>query len=227
MAGKVSVKHIEIAKARTNVMAIIAAATVIVVFCLMSTKALLSEAAYQRKVINARHAGLQRLQSNVTAAQQLVNQYNQVFEGTNPTNIIGGLNTTDPNATPPSGDNARIVSDALPSKYDFPSLLSSVNYIMAKDSIQNASISGTDNTASAVNTPTLSPQPITIPLTVSGQASYAAVQTLIGDFERSIRPFDITNIQLNGGESSMTFSLQLNTYYQQPKSLDLSTKEIK
>jgi hypothetical protein len=207
--------------------AVVGVATVIIVFCLMSTKALLAQASYQRRVINARHQGLHQLQANVAAANQLVTQYNQVFEGDDPVNIIGGQNTKDATAIPPNGDNARIVLDALPSKYDFPALLTSVNYILNKNNAQNVAIAGTDNTATANNSASNNPQPIQIQLTVSGTASYAQVQSIIGDFERSIRPFNVTSVQLSGSESNMSFTFALTTYYQQAKSLELTTKEVK
>jgi len=222
-----SIKHAQIDKARSNVMLMVTVATVVVVFCLMSTKALLGQASYQRRVINTRHAGLHQLQANVTAAGQLVTQYDQVFEGNNPTNLIGGQNTQSSNATPPNGDNARIVLDALPSKYDFPALLTSVNYILNKNAVASAVITGNDDTATSNSSSSTNPQPVPIQLTVSGSASYAAIKNLISDFEQSIRPFDITNLQLGGSENSMTVSFNATTYYQPAKSLDLTTKEIK
>lgn len=227
MARQVSVKHLQIDKARSNVLAIIAIAVIIIVFCLMSTKALLGQAAYQRRVINARHAGLQQLQANVTAAKQLVTEYNQVFEGSSPTNLIGGQNTKDTNAVPPNGDNARIILDALPSKYDYPALLTSINYILTKDGAQSVSITGNDESATANNDPTTNPQPVPISLTVSGSDSYSGVQTIVRDFERSVRPFNVSGMQLTGGESNMNFSIDVTTYYQPAKSLDLTTKGIK
>ncbi len=227
MAGLgASVKHLEIDKARSNATAVIAVATVVVVFCLMSTKALLSQAAYQRRVVNARHAGLHQLQANLNAANQLVTQYTQVFEGTNPTNVIGGANDKSATATPPNGDNARIVLDALPSKYDFPALLTSVNYLLSKNNIHSATISGTDDSATTSNQASNNPQPVTISLTVSGTSSYGNVQNLINDFGRSIRPFDITGVQFSGSDSALSFNMTVNTYYQPAKSLDLTTQEV-
>src|SRR5581483_4664639 len=144
-------KRVQIDKTQSTMLAIIIAATVITIFCLMSAKALLSQAAYQRKVVNADHTAVRQLQTNVTNAKELVNQYNQVFEGDSPSNIIGGQNTTDKSAVPPNGDNARIVLDALPSKYDFPALLSSMTKILSNDNIGGASVTGTDESATINN----------------------------------------------------------------------------
>jgi hypothetical protein len=219
-------KHTQINKAQSAMLATITIASVVSIFCLFSAKALLSQAAYQRKVVNANHVAVKQLQNNVTAAKQLATQYSTVFEGGSPTNIIGGKNDTDSNAVPPNGDNARIVLDALPSQYDFPALVSSLSKVMNADSIGNQSITGTDESATVSNSPTISPEPQQIQVTISGSASYTAIQTFIKDLERSIRPFDVTSLQLSGPQNQITFSLTVNTYYQLAKSLSITTKEI-
>lgn len=221
-----SIKHLQIDKTRSRTTVVVAVATVITVFCLVSTKALLSQAAYQRRVVNAKHAADKQLEANVVAANTLVTQYNQVFEGSSPTNVIGGQNDKSPNAIPPNGNNARIVLNALPSKYDFPALITSISKLLAQDGISSGTISGSDQSAASSNTATIDPKPIPIQLTVSGSSSYANVRKVIADLERSIRPFDITSLSLSGGEKNMTFTLTMITYYQPAKSLDLTTTEI-
>lgn len=220
-------KHVQIDKSQSTMMAIIIAASVVTIFCLVSSKALLSHAAYQRKVVNANHAAVKQLQSNVTAANQLVQQYTKVFEGASPQNIIGGQNDTSPTAQPPNGDNARVVLDALPSTYDFPALLSSVSKILAGDSIANQQVSGTDDSASINNSSTTSPTPQPIQLNISGTGTYISVQAFITDLERSIRPFDVTSVQLSGPQNQLNFSITVTTYFQPAKSLTYTTKEIK
>lgn len=221
-----SIKRLQIDKARSRTTAVVAVATVITVFCLISTKALIAQAAYQRRVVNAKQAADKQLEANVVAARALVAHYNQVFEGSNPTNVIGGKNDKSSGAVPPNGDNARIILDALPSKYDFPALITSVSKVLATAGIVGASISGSDQSATTSNLATTDPKPIPIQLSVSGSSSYANISRVIADFERSIRPFDVTSLSLSGGQGSMTFSLTMTTYYQPPKSLDLTTREI-
>jgi type II secretory pathway pseudopilin PulG len=195
------------------------------IFCLIGSKQLLGLANYQRKVINARNAALKQIEKNIQTVNSLKDRY-QVFDSTNP-NIIGGQNTADTNAQPPNGTNSRIVLDALPSKYDFPALISSVYKIMANDGITSPSISATDQSLSITNLPSGNPQPVAIPLSVSGNGNYSQVLNLIRDLERSIRPFDITNLQLTGSNASMSFTLTATTYYQPGTVVDTTTKEIK
>jgi hypothetical protein len=200
---------------------------VVTIFCLFSVKALLSQAAYQRKVLHARRVALKQLKSNIEASKQLETQFNQVFEGSDPVNIIGGKNTKDTNVSPPDGDNARIVLDALPSKYDFPALITSIAKIVSADNIGQPSVSSTDESKTIDSKPAINPSPKMIQLNVSGTSSYTNVQNLIKDFERSIRPFDITNLQLGGNLSAMTVTAIANSYFQTAKSLDLQTEVIK
>src|SRR3990167_1895281 len=111
-------KRLKTNKSETRLVVAVAIATVITVFCLLSSKTLFSQASYNKRVLDARRDALTQLNANVEAADKLVDQY-QIFQTGNPTNIIGGKNSTDPGLTPPDGDNARLFLPPLPSKYDF------------------------------------------------------------------------------------------------------------
>ena len=219
-------KGLKTSKSKTRLVAIVAIATIITVFCLVSAKTLFSQATYNKRVLDARHEALTQLEANVGAADQLMGQY-QIFQTGNNTNIIGGKNSTDPSLAPPNGDNARIVLDALPSKYDFPALISSVAKILDNNGFTNQSVEGKDLSNTINSDPTPKPELATITLVVTGTGNYKAVGTLVKDFERSIRPFDITKVEVKGSESNMSVSLTMDTYFQPALSLTLSTKEIK
>lgn len=206
---------------------IVAAAVAIAVFSLVSTKALLSQAAYQRRVINARHLSNSQIQQSIKQAGTLVDQYNNVFEDPNATNALGGKNDTSSNASPPNVDNARLVLDALPTTYDYPALLTSVQKVLTDSGIGSPSIGGSDQSTQVSSTPSSNPQPIPIELTISGTATYQGVQSLISSLQQSIRPFDITKLTLSGNESSMVVTLKVTTYYQPAKSLLVNSKEIR
>ncbi|MBI2589283.1 hypothetical protein HYW35_03750 [Candidatus Saccharibacteria bacterium] len=227
MAIVLSKKRLQIDKTQSRMLIVIALSTVVIVFCLVSAKALLARATYQNRVINARHAAIKQIEQNIKNANTLVTQYNDVFVGTNPTNIIGGKNDPSPNALPPDGDNGRIVLDALPISYDFPALLTSVSKILANNSIGGPAIGGSDQSSAVNSDPSAHPSPAKIDLSISGGGSYQGAQTLIKDFERSIRPFDITKLSLSGSESSLAITIGLNTYFQPAKSLMITSKEIR
>lgn len=59
-------------------------------------------------------------------------------------------------------------------------------------------------------------------------SDFKTMQQLIQDFERSIRPFDVTTLDLSGTDTSLVAKVGITTYYQSAKSLNLSvTKEVK
>ena len=87
--------RLEIDKDQSTMILVIAVATIVTVFCLVSTKALFSQAAYQRRVVNARHSAENQLKTNIQNATTLADQYKNVFEGTAALNAIGGKNTTE------------------------------------------------------------------------------------------------------------------------------------
>lgn len=224
MRFSLSAKTLKIDKASSVMFAAVAIASIVATFSLISTKALLAQAGHQKRVLNAQKEAVKQLQSNISAANTLTTQFEVFNSGS--TNVIGGANNNSAGG-PKDGENARIVLDALPSQYDFPALLSSVDKILNTTSINNRSISGSDESVTADNSPAEKPQPTIMAFSVGGSATYGNMQNLIKDFERSIRPFDITTFQFNGTEDNMRFGLTINTYFQAPKSLTIKAKEVK
>ena len=182
--------------------------------------------AYQRRVVNAKHATVNQLKGNIEAANTLTKQY-ESFNSANP-NAIGGKSDVPDNATPPDGKNGRIVLDALLMTYYFPALISSLSKLLDMDNISNKNIGGSDQPASYSSEPSSNPQPVTIPqIPLGGSSTYAGIQTLIKDLERSIRPYDVMTLQFSGGEANMSLTLSMNTYYQPAKIITLESKEVK
>ncbi len=218
-------KRLQIDKAQSTTLVVVCVCTAVTIFSLISTKSLLSQAGYHRKELAAKKTALKQINDNVSSANNLATQY-QAFNNTSP-NVLGGKNSTDPASKPPDGTNARIVLDALPSKYDFPALVSSISSIVNSDGIAGPSITGTDQSSTISNAPATTTQPVNIPITVSGTASYASLQNFIHDLERSVRPMDVTNLQMSGSANNISFSVQLTTYFQPAKTLDVSKKEVR
>lgn len=221
-------KKLQINKAQSTIIIILASTVALSIFCLVSAKQLWSQAGFQRQVINAKRDAANALKADVMAAGQLTNRYNTIFNNPSSTrNVLSGKNTASTQAQPPDGDNARIVLDALPTGYDFPALISSLTKILNDNHIINPGISGSDQATTADDTPSAEPEPVPIQLTISGTGNASSVKRLIRDLERSIRPFDITNLQLRGSDAVMSVSINLKTYYQPAKSLTIGTKVIK
>lgn len=223
---KPQAKHITTQQTRTKKtksmsLMIISAACVVVVFCLVAAKALITNALHQQRVVNAKHQAVAQLKSDISAINTLTSQY-QAFNSAS-TNIIGGSsNGTGPN----DGSNPQIVLDALPSQYDFPGLTASVEKILSQRGVKLDSISGIDNESVNIPNAVASPAPVPITFSFSATSNYAGIKRLFKDFDRSIRPFHVVTIQFTGTDSQMAVNSTINTYFQPAKSLSIKSKGI-
>lgn len=245
---KTSNKHLQIDKATQTMMMVVGFSTVAIVFSLLSTKALLSQSSYQKRALAEKNKAIVQLQDNIKAANTLKTQYD-VFAKGNP-NIIGGIGGTNVTTSAgQDGSNSKIVLDALPSQYDFPALISSLEKIATTDHITLKGVTGTDEgvngsggtqgalggtvdpALSALTSPTGSSGsqsgPIQMNFSLSAETDYNNTLTLIKDFERSIRPFDVTTFSLSGTASNTTVTLEAFTYYQPGVTLEIGKKEVK
>jgi hypothetical protein len=223
---RLSAKAVQISKDQSQLLITVIVATLLSVFCLFSVKNLVAKSIYQGRVISARHKSADQIKTDIRNANTLVAQYKDVFIGDNGQNIIGGKNDANVYAIPPNGDNGRIVIDALPTSYNFPALLTSLQQMMNSNNLGSQSIGGTDQTATADNSPSGSPKPVNMDMIVSGTGTYTNAAHFIHDLERSIRPFDITSLSLSGNESSLIVNLNVTTYYQPSKTVSITSKEI-
>lgn len=219
-------KSFQISKEQSTLLATVVGATIITVFCLTSAKVMFNQALYQRRVISARNKSAAQLQSDIKDADTLTQQY-KVFLGSDGENIIGGKSDSSPAAVPPNGDNGKIVLDALPTTYDFPALLTSMSNLLSADGVGAQSIGGSDQSVTVDSTPSYNPATAPVDLTVNGSSTYTGTKRLLTDLERSIRPFDVTHLTLDGNESNLVMSINVTTYYQPAKTLSIPSKEIK
>ncbi len=215
-------KKMQIDKAQATIVAVVAGAVFVTVFSLVSSKALWAQRGYQARVITKKAAARDQLNENVKSVQGLVTAYKD-FVGAS-TNMLDG----NPSGTgDQDGDNAKLVLDALPSKYDFPALASSLEKILNDRKIQGT-ISGTDDeVAQAAATESGDPVPVEVPFQISVTGSYASAQDLVSVFEKSIRPFNIQRMTLSGGNSEMDLSLEVKTYFQPEKTLSIKKEVVK
>jgi len=218
----ISVKHLQINKTNNFVLMVVAITSIVTVFSLVSIKELLSQSSYHKKVLSEKRKAVSQLKTNLDAVKGLMTQYD-VFAQGNP-NLIGGQG----GPGSPEGDNAKIVLDALPSQYDFPALISSLEKIVKNVNVAPQSISGTDqDQGSDTVVSSGTPSSISMPFSVEVLSSYAGTLALVSDFERSIRPIDITSLELSGSADNMHMTLQATTYYQPAVKFDVGQKEVR
>ncbi len=220
----VSTKRIAISKANAQMVAAVSIASFITVFCLIAAKNVWSQTAYQARVSAKDAQAYQQLQKNVQAFNDLAQSYKKF--NSDPTNIIGGSSTGNGKN---AGENAKVILDALPDKYDFPALTSSIEKILTSGKFNVTGISGTDEQLSQQNnTSSPNPQPVNMPFSFTvSNANYTSVQQLITVLQNSIRPIQIDTIDLTGGTSNMTLTVKAHTYFQPGKKVTITKQEVR
>lgn len=224
MANKLlSNKRVQIDKANAMMVVVTAVSSFIIVFSLVASRALLSQRAYQSRVINKKEQARDQLKTNLDNIKKLETAYTS-FVGTSQ-NIIGGSSTGQGGK---DGDNGRIVLDALPSKYDFPAVTSSLEKILTQNGLSIVNMTGSDDeVAQQSNASINNPQPIPIPFEVTVGGSYGSIQNAITVFEASIRPISINGIKFSGTDAKLNADIKAQTYYQPETSLNITTQVIK
>src|SRR5438132_1512988 len=102
MASPISTKRLQVNKATATIVGTIAASSFITVFSLIASQALLSQRAYQSRVIAGKETAKKQLEENIKAVDSLRTQY-KAFEDSGQ-NIIAGNPTGTGDR---DGDNAR------------------------------------------------------------------------------------------------------------------------
>ncbi len=217
-----SIKRIQIDKTNRFMVGSIAIASFITVFCLMASRALISQQSYQSRVIKQKGVAVKQLQSNITATKSLVTAYSNFVSQSD--NVLGG----NPSGTGSNdGDNAKIILDALPSKYDFPALATSLQGLLSGQGAKINGITGTDDELKQLNSSSPNPQPVEIPFQVTVAGPPSTIQNVIAAMQRSIRPIQIQTITFTADQTNLQATISAKTFYQPEKSLTITTKEIK
>jgi Tfp pilus assembly protein PilO len=220
---RASVKRLQIDKSQSTMLITAAIAGFFLAFMLVGGKVLVDQIKYQNKVIGQKKVAVDQLRTNVQATTSLQNSY-KAFVSTSQ-NVIGG-NPQGGGAK--DGDNAKIILDALPSKYDFPALASSLEKLITDQGLSIDTISGSDDElAQAEKESSPSPEPVAMPFQVSGTGTYASVQKLITSFNQSVRPFQMQTVEINGGQTNMSVSIDAQTFYQPAKNFNITKKVVK
>ncbi|MEM6998004.1 MAG: hypothetical protein AAF413_03790 [Patescibacteria group bacterium] len=210
---KVSSKRLAIDKDQARIVVTVVAAAAITVFCLIGSSTLITKLNHQNDVISALEDSKETVQENISNLNALTTTYNN-FENS-VESVIGD-----------NDSNSKVVLDALPSKYDFAALLTSMEAILRTGNYTTSGISGTDNELTAEQS-SANPEPVEIPLSLAVNTTYAGSQQLLDTLASSIRPFDIRSMRLSGGDADARLNLELITYYQPSKEVQFGERTIK
>ncbi len=221
---RISTKKIQIDKANSVIVAAVGIAAFLVTFSLISTKSLLSRRAYQARVITAQEQARDKLDENINSVKDLKTRYYE-FVGRSE-NIIKGSST---GKSPNDGDNARIILDALPSKYDYPALASSLEKIVKDRGYIIHSMTGIDQEVEQNSTESSGvQQAVEMPFELTAEGSYKGIVDLLVAFRRSIRPFHVQVLTFEAEEDdvdAVKLGIQGKSYYQPERTLSI-TEEV-
>ena len=221
--SKLSAKRIALDKTNASLIVIVAVSVFVSVFCLVSIKALYDQLTYQSRVINQKEITLDLVQENINEVEKLNIAY-QEFAGS-PENVIGG----NPDGKGDrDGENARIVLDALPSRYDFPALTTSLAKLVKNGGFTLVSITGTDDEVNqSENEVSVTPAPIEVPFTIESEVNVDEGKKYLELFESSIRPIKVKQLLITGQENDLSVEIIAETYYQPEKKLNVTNEVVR
>jgi len=220
-----SSKHLKIKSANTVIIISVSVTVFIVMFSLVSARALFSQAAYNQNIIGEKKDALEIAKTNSETAKDLEASY--LSFATETVNVLGG----NPEGTGPlDGSNPKIVLDSLPSEYDYPALSSSIEKILLDNSYQIDRIGGSEDSGLSgggrASISGIGSSAVEIPYPLSIVSTAEGTKNLLGILERSIRPFYVESLEISGSDSSMTAKMSTKTFYQPAKEFTVTTKVV-
>jgi len=206
--------------ANTTMVASIAVAGFLVMFAIVSGRALFSQRNYQARVIGEKEKAVQQLQENIKSVDKLAVSYKE-FTGA-PNNVLGGNPT---GSGERDGNNAKLVLDALPSKYDFPALVTSIEKILTIKKYQLEEIDGKDDEINQKNAS--SKDPVEMPFELKSNVSdYKNLRDLLVTLEQSIRPIQVKKLTISS-EDQLSANIEAVSYFKPARGLEIGKKVVK
>lgn len=219
-------KRQQIAQANKMIFIWTAVAAVAVSFCAVALQFLIREGLFNQKIINAKAATNRTLEQNLTAADQLKTNVQALLANSDLATV----------RTENNDNNLEVVLDALPTEGDDTSFATSLqNIILVQSHASVTSLSTKDQfsgDASTSDTSTSTSSAISttataLPFTAQISGNYQEIQNTLVDISRTIRPINVTSLEVKGKDTNLDVVITGDTYYQPAASVNLGSKEIK
>lgn len=202
-----------IAKAGSSIFLAVAISTVVAAFCIVAINFMWDQAKYNSRVQSAKEAARDILEQNITNAVTLEASYKALNKADN---IISGQG---------SKTNSAVILDALPRKYDFPALRTSIDKLADLSGVKLTSFTGNDEETVAI-AKMAQPVPQEIPFSMTIDGSYKQIVKFLKNLGNTIRPMKIVQLRLSGTDSAMSAAMDVKTYYQPTVDLVIGTRNI-
>ena len=221
-------KRQQITAANKSVFAWTAVASIVVAFALVGGQLLFQQMVFNERVLNEKRSTDGTLSDNLKAADKLKEEVNVLLANEDLASVRS--KATD--------SNLRVVLDALPSGIDALNLGSSLQNVFLSGTVKSIERLSVDTLEQAApgegdtavedassNSNSSKPQEIGFSFTVSGD--FNNIKNALLSLERSIRPIQVTSINIEGSDSNLTASVQAKTFYQAAKKVELKDKTVR
>lgn len=215
-------KRQQIAQANKMIFVWVIVASVALSLCGVTIQFLFRQAAFNQKVISAKLETQGTLSNNLENVEKLKKNVDELLANTHLSAVKA--NDTD--------SNLKVVLDALPTANDGAALGASFQQVILPKSqvttsdlttiiAEDSTATGTETEAeSTTGTPTAN-------FTFSAAGSYAQIQSMYRDLERTIRPINVQTVTIQGLDGAIRTTVTGVTYYSPSQTVQLGKKSIK
>ena len=197
-------KRQAISKAKSTVLATVVVASIIISFAIVAMNFLWNLRGYNTRVLGQKQQAKETLMQNVTNAETLKQQF-EIFEQ-------GDIKSQD-------------VLDALPSKYDFAAVITSIDVLAKRSGMSLDGFVGVDESDDAPQAQ-VDPQPIEISFVVTVVGRYDDLKKFVDNLDRSIRPMKVNSILISGNDNNIKAEISITTYYQPQADINVEKKKV-
>jgi len=170
-----------------------------IVIALLIGRVLLDNMLLNARVIGKKSAANKQISTNYDNLKKLQGDYN-------------GL-----------GSQRDTITTALPTKPSLPQLWAMMENIGNTSGVGISSVSSNVTSDAEALAGSEVQQ---LPITVSAEGSYAAIQSFLANMELSTRPLRVTNIALSGTNNQVQATLTVTTYYQGAADLNVGSEAV-
>jgi len=199
MNNQTTTRREKILKAGSTMFIVVAIASVIVAFSVVSIRFLWAKKSYNDRVIDQKTTARDQAEKNLENLGKLAEQF-------------PALNSS-------SSTSSTAILHALPPTYDYAALASSIEALAQRSGVSFTGAIGQDDSANAVASAATS-SPIEVPLSMQVSGSYESVTSFVKNLELSTRPITVKSITFTGTNAALRATIEATTYYQPTRSLD-------
>ena len=197
-------KRSAISKAKSTVLTTVVIASIVISFAIVTINFLWDLRGYNTRVLGQKQIAKQILEQNVQSADALKTQF-EIFE---------------------NGDiKSQEVLDALPSKYDYAALITSLDALAKRSGMSLEGFTGTDESDTALQMH-ISPQPVEIPFSITVNGRYDDLKKFLDTLDKSIRPLQVNSMIITGSDNNIKAEISITTYYQPQADINVELKEV-